>query len=111
MKMFILLALAVSVSLSVHAGVEFLPGSTLGDQAQYAVSGYMNKHCPHTRAQEVSTKTYVDQIDQGVNDYYRTTVVKADHYEVIIEFIEWSGNNPYSLEFISVKTIPAGFCK
>jgi hypothetical protein len=110
MKVIIILVLAFTFSMSVQAGVQFLPGSSLGDQAQYAVSGFMNKHCPHTIANEVSTKTYIDRVDQGFNDYYRTTIIKADNYEVIFEFIEWSGSNPYSLELIDVRTIPAGQC-
>lgn len=120
MKKLILLALTVTASFSATAGVDFLSKSGLGDEAQYAISGHMNKHCPHTRATEVSTKTYVDVIDQGVSDFYHTTVVNAlnkidqgqfDEYQVVFEIIYKSGPNPNSIEFINVRSIPEGFCK
>lgn len=119
MKKLILLALAVTASFSVTASVDFLAKSDLGDEAQYAISGHMNKHCPHTRATEVSTKTYIDNIDLGINDYYHTTVVNAlnkfdqgqyDEYQVIFEIIYKSGPNPNPIE-IKVRSIPEGFCK
>lgn len=120
MKKLILLALTVTASFSATASVDFLSKSGLGDEAQYAISGHMNKHCPHTRATEISTKTYVDNIDQGINDYYHSTVVNVlnkidqgqfDEYQVVLDIIYKSGTNPNSIEIVNVRTIPEGFCK